>query len=479
MSNFTLTLPLKTKKFQEDILDKNFEKCRKIYNACISELHKRYNHMRESKEYQQNCKYKGKNRNKIFNKLNVEYNLTEYLLHEFVKPMSKYFNIDAMTTQKIATRAFNAFQGLIFHKANKIKYKKYGELNSIEGKSNKQGIRFRDNTLLYNGLKIPVIIKDKDIYVHTALQNRIKYCRIKREIIKGKYHYYVQLILDGIPPIKINKNTGEIKGSIEIGSVGIDIGTQTIAYSSQYQVKLLELAPNINKIDKEIKLLQRKMDRSKRDTNPNKYNENGTIIKGNKDKWIYSNHYIKIKNIKKELFRKQSVLRKQSHNILANEILNLGDKFYVENMNYKGLQKRSKNTTINDKTGKFNKKKRFGKSIANKAPSMFLIILDNKLKWNNTQLNKIDTYNIKASQYNHITNEYVKKDLNERWNNFGDFKIQRDLYSAFLIMNVNDDLKSIDRKSCFERFDNFKLLHDIEIERLKNMELNNGLKNVI
>ena len=479
MSNFTLTLPLKTKKFQEDILDKNFEKCRKIYNACISELHKRYNHMRESKEYQQNSKYKGKDRNKIFNKLNVEYNLTEYLLHEFVKPMSKYFNIDAMTTQKIATRAFNAFQGLIFHKANKIKYKKYGELNSIEGKSNKQGIRFRDNTLLYNGLKIPVIIKDKDIYVHTALQNRIKYCRIKREIIKGKYHYYVQLILDGIPPIKINKNTGEIKGSIEIGSVGIDIGTQTIAYSSQYQVKLLELAPNINKIDKEIKLLQRKMDRSKRDTNPNKYNENGTIIKGNKDKWIYSNHYIKIKNIKKELFRKQSVLRKQSHNILANEILNLGDKFYVENMNYKGLQKRSKNTTINDKTGKFNKKKRFGKSIANKAPSMFLIILDNKLKWNNTQLNKIDTYNIKASQYNHITNEYVKKDLNERWNNFGDFKIQRDLYSAFLIMNVNDDLKSIDRKSCFERFDNFKLLHDIEIERLKNMELNNGLKNVI
>ena len=84
--------------------------------------------------------------------------------------MGKYFNIDAMTTQKIATRAFNAFEDLIFHKAKKIKYKSYGELNSIEGKSNKQGIRFRDNTLLYNGMKIPVIIKKNDIYAKMALQ---------------------------------------------------------------------------------------------------------------------------------------------------------------------------------------------------------------------------------------------------------------------------------------------------------------------
>jgi hypothetical protein len=38
MSNLVLTLPLKIEKFQEDTLNKNFEKCRKIYNACIGEL---------------------------------------------------------------------------------------------------------------------------------------------------------------------------------------------------------------------------------------------------------------------------------------------------------------------------------------------------------------------------------------------------------------------------------------------------------
>jgi len=45
-------------------------------------------------------------------------------------------------------------------------------------------------------------------------------------------------------------------------------------------------------------------------------------------------------------------------------------------------------------------------------------------------------WKVKTSQYNHIEDKYIKKDLSERWNDFGEFKIQRDLYSSFLIMNV-------------------------------------------
>jgi hypothetical protein len=87
------------------------------------------------------------------------------------------------------------------------------------------------------------------------------------------------------------------------------------------------------------------MDRSRRATNPNKFNEDGTIKKNNRDNWVYSNRYNKIKLKRKELFRKQKELRKQSHEKLANKILTLGNKIYVETMNYKGLQKRSKTTT--------------------------------------------------------------------------------------------------------------------------------------
>ena len=83
---------------------------------------------------------------------------------------------------------------------------------------------------------------------------------------------------------------------------------------------------------------------------------------------------------------------------------------------------------------------------------------------------KVDTWSVKASQYNHIDNNYIKKELSERWNYFDRVRIQRDLYSAFLIMNVKDNLKEIDRYLCVEGFDRFKELHDIEIERIKSCE---------
>ena len=95
-SSYILTLQLKTEKFQEDELNKRFEKCRKIYNSCITELFKRYNHMTESKDYRKNCKSKDKDRNKVFNELNNKYGLTEYSLHKFVTPMYNYFNIDLL-----------------------------------------------------------------------------------------------------------------------------------------------------------------------------------------------------------------------------------------------------------------------------------------------------------------------------------------------------------------------------------------------
>ena len=475
LSNYILTLKLDTKSYEETILNKRLEISRNIYNSCLGELFKRYNHMRESKNYRKILKMiKGKDRNKQFNELNSKHGLTEYALHDFVKPIQKHFkdNIDSFTAQKIATRCFKAFQGLMFHTANKVSFKKHGEMNSVEGKTNKTGIRFKNNKLVWNGLEIDIVVNKNDEYAKTSLLNEVKYCRIVRKFIRGKYKYYIQLILEGIPPVKYNKETGEIKNGIGSGKVGIDIGTQTIAYSSKYDVKLLELAPEVNNIEKEKRKLQRKLDRQRRANNPNNYNENGTIKRGVKFKWIKSNKYIKTQNILKEIQRKQADIRKQSHNKLANRIASLGNEVYVETMNYKGLQKRSGETTINKKTGKFNKKKRFGKSLANKAPSMFLTILDNKLKWHGKQLLKIDTVKIKASQYNHIEDKYTKKDLSERWNIFNigneEVKIQRDLYSAFIIMCTKDNLKETDKKMCNKEFKNFKKLHNIEIIRIKN-----------
>jgi hypothetical protein len=137
----------------------------------------------------------------------------------------------------------------------------------------------------------------------------------------------------------------------------------------------------------------------------------------------------------------------------------------VEEMNFKGLQKRAKKTEQNE-DGKFKRKKRFGKSIANKAPAMLLTIVQQKLERQGETLYKVNTREVKASQYNHETDDYAKKKLSERWNDINGEKVQRDMYSAFLLMNVGSDLKSIDKEKCNERYANFKGKHDEEIKML-------------
>lgn len=74
------------------------------------------------------------------------------------------------------------------------------------------------------------------------------------------------------------------------------------------------------------------MDRSRRVTNRNNYYEDRTIKKqGNKKvAWIKSNHYMKYQNELKEFYRKQADIRKYQHECLANYMISLGNKVYVE-----------------------------------------------------------------------------------------------------------------------------------------------------
>ena len=476
MSNFIVEFPLKTEKYQEDVLNKRFKVGRYIYNSLVNVTQKRYKEMIKTKKYRNLISVLTENKKsnkeiwKQINDIRKQYGMSEYSFHEDVKQMQNHFkdNIDSFTAQKIATQLWKSYDKLFYGNGNKIYYKRHGELNALEGKSNRTGIRFKDNTILWNGLKIPVVIDYDNDYEYQAMQSKICYNRIIRKYIRNKYKYYVQIVFKGNPPIKLIAETGEIKHYMGTGDVGLDIGTRTIAISSQSDVKILELADRIQNIEDQKKKLLRKIDRSRRATNTENYNEDGTIKKhGNKKVlWNQSNHCIKYQNELKELYRKQADIRKYQHECLANYIISLGNKVYVEKMNFAGLQKRAKKTEKNDK-GRFKRKKRFGKSLANKAPSMLLTIIDRKLRYYGEKLIEINTSEARASQFNHFDGTYKKKSLSQRWNDFDGLKIQRDMYSAFLIMNINDNLKSFNIDKCNERFENFYRLHNLEVERLK------------
>lgn len=283
--SYVLTLNLKIDDREKSILDKRFEISRKLYNSILGVGLKRFKSLSELKIYRKlrkelsiinkiyrnsTDKKKLKNIKKErtqkyieLNKLLKDHKLDEYSLINDMTPMYKPFskNIDNKTAQALASRAWEALEKLIYSKAERVHFIKYGEMESIEGKWNKSGITYRDKIINWKKLKMAIVVKSNDKYAQKALQDRVKYCRISKKLVRGKYKYYLQLILEGVPPVKVNEKTGESKRPIGKGNVGIDIGTRTIGVSSNKEVKLLELCPEVDDIEKAKNILSRKLDR--------------------------------------------------------------------------------------------------------------------------------------------------------------------------------------------------------------------------
>ena len=422
-----------------------------------------------------------------------------------------FTNLNSILALKVVDRCWLQFEKLMFKsKTKKIKFKKYGFLPSLEGKQAEKCIILKQNV---NGLYINALgesfdlkIKNNDIYIKNLLElikvymndsenieninidkvmngqkpldtYRIIFNRIVIKRIRGKFRFYVQILYEG-RPWKLDKN-GNLKNKQGTGRIGIDYGTSTIAVVSESKViykNLAEEANNLKGLERQLKILQRKMDRSRRSTNPNCFNSDGTYKKGTKIK-VKSRNYKKILKQFREINRKLSCIKKYEIGRDANIIRSLGDQIYGEHMNFQGLAKRSKNTTINQNTGKINKKKRFGKSISNRCPGLMVSTLKNKF---GNGYHEVNTWEFKASQYNHITNTCIKKKLSQRIQeldyNGETITIQRDLYSAFLLMNSNDTLDKPDLNLCNITFENFIVNHTICINNLKanNIKVNNS-----
>ncbi|MBR2760197.1 MAG: hypothetical protein IKD66_03405 [Solobacterium sp.] len=421
-------------------------------------------------EYQSLVKDKTiKGRSKKIRQKQLEYGYTEYQLHEKAAEMKHHFSgiIGIDECQKQATKAFRAVEKLRFHEADHVRHHSRNDDTSAEGKSKNSALNYR-NGLLYIGRthKYEVLIKPADKYAKEAIQNnRLKYVRVIRKTIRGKTRYFVQLVLRGKPPKKHEYGSDTVV-------TGLDIGVSTVAEVSERHVQLHELAPGIPAIDTEIRKVNRAMDRSRHCTNPSNYNDDGTIRKGIKLHWTYSARYDRLRKKRKELYRKRAVLMKMSHEKLANEILERSTTVISETMNYRALQKRSKNTTRSTRNGRFSRKSRFGKALANHAPSMFERILDQKLQYIGKGLIHTDTAKIRASQINHVTGEMIKKDLSVRSFDIDGNTVQRDLYSAFItghtLYSSEDSMKpdTVDYESCANDFENFIILQNKELERL-------------
>lgn len=178
--------------------------------------------------------------------------------------------------------------------------------------------------------------------------------------------------------------------------------------------------------------------------------------------------YYKLRRRLKALYRKKAAYIRCLHNNLANRIIRHGIDILAEKMNYKALQKRSKKTERQEKTStvkkkdgttleikKYKKKKRYGSSLNNRAPSSFLSILERKCNQYGGHLQYVNTQKMRASQYNHDTDTCKKIPLSQRRKLVCGQIVLRDAYSAFLIQHANARRTKADRGACTRDFHQF------------------------
>jgi len=417
--SFVCELPLVVTPADERALLVRLDCARMVYNACLGEALKRLEKMQASKEYQaaRSLPRKAKERAAAFRAADEQYGFREYDLHAYATQFSHSWlgeHLDSNTVQKVATRAFLAAPRFSFKKSGKPRFKGRGWFDSVEGKDNASGIRWRENRVEWKGLELSPLIDPKDEVIAHGLSCPVKLVRLVRRKLNGRNRFYVQLLCQGKPYRKPQHEAGK-------GTTGLDIGPSTIASVSEKAATLERFCDELKPRRKETRRLQRKLDRSRRATNPDHFNPDGTVKKGVRP-WRYSHRYLQTRVRVAEQHRQQAAHRKSLHGRQAHRILAQGEVVKLEKLSYRALQHR------------------FGKSVQFRGPGLFVSHLRRKAESAGAQVIAFDPRPTRLSQIC-LCGKAVPKPLGQRWHvcACGIGPIQRDLFSAWLARFVEDE----------------------------------------
>lgn len=455
-------------------------------------MRNRYTQLRRTKRYRKLLLLYGKEKDEKERKkygaqlkaMQKRYGVTWDFCRTAMIPIGKKYSVHSVFALTKAEDIWMGVQKCLYRNGKTLHFSKYGDYPCLRAKQIDRGgipISRKDNALNCSiggmgfGLKIKDDFQQKEI---NAVMNYLRqpevedmyalkdyldegkltdtfrpcYATLVPKKIRGRYRVFLHLCIEGKALPKCRKD-GKSRHKLGYGIIGADIGTQTVAYTSRTKVGLKNLAErgkSIEKSERQERLLYRAMDRSRRAMNPQNYNADGTIKKGPK-KWRYSKHYKELRYRHTNLCRKNAINRKLAIHEDANKLRELGNIFITEPKNAAKLMKRAKETTINKK-GKFNRKKRFGKSIQRRCPGTFQSVVQQKFESTGGMYIEVPiTY--RASQYDHTADDYIKKKLSQRMYNLSNgTRVQRDWYSSFLLYCCDFHTLIIDKFRCRHEF---------------------------
>ena len=436
-------MPLRTDRKQLHALLKRFDVAHFAYNAVLQELLQRLDAMRADLRFEAVRKMpKGRSgdeatqeqkdryaaRRTAFATLRKEFGFSEYAAHEVVGKhvrASHYLEdlIDSHTAQTLASRAFDACQKFASGVRGRPRFKRKGEIASIEGKGPSSPLNWKDDHVVWGGkrrdrrLVLRPIFDAKDkqgVEVH-ALSGKVKYVRVIRRKIRGESQFFVQLVCEGNP-----KQRFEPRDQV----AAIDLGPSIAAIVSPDRAALVSFLPTIDEDLAAKRILQRAMDRSRRATNSHCFNPDGTWKHG-KRQTVFSKGYCELRSQLAEQERVMAERRDRAQGQLSNIVIrDFGKVVNTERLSKKAWQKL------------------WGRRMKATAPGMFMNKVDRKAGNAGGSLNEFNAGRYKLSQYDHTRGDFVKKPLSLRIHELRDGSgqvAQRDLYSAWLALFVQTD----------------------------------------
>lgn len=381
--------------------------------------------------------------------------------------------ISSHQMQSVADNVWSSVEDVLFKKGKTIHLSRLEEFLTIPQKDD-NGLKLKDRYHVVYQKKIFRLKTPDTEYINYAFEHggKIRYCYLKRMAFDNGWKYYVSIVFAGSPLHREKADDGVRKG--------VDVGTSTIAAVSSRTAMLENLAPDSARYEKQIRHLQALLDHKTRLANPDNYDETGKPKKGRR-KWTITRAAKRLKWQIRTLYRKESQYIRTSHGQQLNRILDDASEVIIEPISIRSMQKKAKKTERSEKetiingkpVHKYRRKKRYGHSIHNHSPGLLMKELKRKAELMDIPYFEIHTAKYRASQFRHDTGEYIRSPVSERYKVVDGQKVQRDLYSAFLIEHTDDTLEKPDVEACNKDFPQFVELMNCTLNEMKA----NGLTN--
>ncbi len=451
-----VSVPLRLTPSQRSMEDTRFEAARRVYNACLGEALRRCQMVRSDPAFdiaktmpraKRGSKESGE-RNKAFNEVANAHGFTERAMMTFASGLRQSWVRDHVPSQEVQVlgrRAYVAVRRWHLGLSGKPRFKTPNRgLRSLECKDLngdlkpafengicvgiKQG---KANTLRFApikpaaGRKAHDLKLERDRLLMQVAEGRVRSIRLVKSMVRGKNTFRAQFVMEGHPPKRHEVGDGTV--SIDLGPSFVAVVERPSSNTHSLEAPVTgaaihQLAEGAGDYTREIRRLQRKLDRQHRAGSPDCFRQDGT----HKTVCEWRNRSKNARQTQSsiaEIHRRLAAYRKTAHGTMVTEWLSVGKHFHAEKLNYVTWQKN------------------FPRSVRDRAPGELIEIARRRAASAGGGLYEYSTWTTALSQ-TCVCGRKERKPLSQRTHRCPDCGLvaQRDLLSAYLGLFVHPEV---------------------------------------